>query len=458
MDAPQLNLTSPALLLGLCYRALAADANPAEAALTLRKLEHSQVNATAQLAQRSTSRANTGILEQQEHEARAEAQRLALDLRIFNDAQPPAPRQRGMFTRRLAPAEQALEARRCELIVLAEQAAQRAGGLQQQLAQERATLAGAGMDKQELEQVKAGLLALLAQQSAAQVLGLLAAGQAVAAREVLDEQRSSVRGELITGVLYVLLAWFTSGPGAAHQALLDFHGIFSQHPDPAARVLEALLLAGGGEPVAAQELGLFTREQFSLPGLHRLYQLARVLAGRTPDGAALDGDPFYPTLWVLDQQQRLRHGADTPGLATPDALAQWAAGGGLFVRLAACSLLLRRDEGALIPQAAGLDIAAIPAPRRAPETWPPLLALLPAAEAAWPAAYAPALAAALACHVLCRAQRAAPAALYETWLAESYGWPKTDLYWWALALCQADLALLNNIQGGPGELFAVAPL
>ena len=112
----------------------------------------------------------------------------------------------------------------------------------------------------------------------------------------------------------------------------------------------------------------------------------------------------------------------------------------------------------LIPQAAGLDLEAIPAPRHATDTWPALVPLLAMAEPAWPGALTPVLAYALACHVLCRAQRSAPGPLYETWLAESYGWPKTDLYWWTLALCRADLNMLSNIQGQAGELFSVAPL
>ena len=455
MDAPQFNLAAPAALLGLCYRALAADADPAGYALTLRKLEHSQAGATAQLGQRSASRANLGILEQKERDARGEAQRLALDLQLFNEEHPPAPRKRGVFTRKLTPEEQAVEAQRHELIVLAEQAAQRAGNLAEQLMQEQATLAtaqdaGAGLDID-----RAALLALLAQQSAAQVLGLVAAGQGAQAREALDAQRAGIRGELITGVLYVLLAWFTVGEGAARRALLDFHGIFSQHDDPAVRVLEALLSASGGEPITSQALGLYPREAFSLPGLHRIYQLTRVLAGRGPDSAALDSDPFYPTLWVLDQHQRMRKATD--GLAGPEALAPWAGGQGLFVRSLAVNLLLRRDYPQLIPVAAGVDFNAIELPRKASDPWPALLGLVPAAEAAWPPAFTPVLSQALACHLL-YAARHAPAALFEGWLQESYGWDKTDLYWWALAMCRKDPALLNNVRGGAGEWFAVAPL
>ena len=113
MDAPQLNLRSPQLLLGLCYRALAADAHPADAALTLRKLEHGQASATAQLGERSTLRANQGILRTRKRaDARAEAQRLALDLRLFNETNPPVARQRGVFIRRLSPEEQAAETQR----------------------------------------------------------------------------------------------------------------------------------------------------------------------------------------------------------------------------------------------------------------------------------------------------------------------------------------------------------
>ncbi len=458
MDAPQLNLAAPALVLSLCYRALAADADGGGYALTLRRLEHSQAGATAQLETRSAGRANLGILEQKEREARGEAQRLALDLQLYNEEQPPVSRQRGVFTRKLAPEEQAAEDKRRELIVLAEQAAQRAGALAAQLQAEQAALGAAEEAQAGLSQDRAALLERLVGQSAAQVLGLIAAGQPAQARELLDNQRAGIRGELITGVLYVLLAWFTAGEGAARRGLLDMNGIFSQHKDPAVRVLEALLAASAGEPLAAQELGLFPREAFSLPGLHRLYQLTRVLAGREPDGAALLDDPFYPTLWVLDQHQRLRKSPDAPGLCRPDALAQWAAGQGLFIRALAANLLLRRDCPQLIPSAAACDFSAVRIPRQASDPWPALLGLVPQAEAAWPPALALPLAQALACHLLYAARREAPGVLYEGWLQESYGWAKTDLYWWVLAMVRTDLALLNNVSGAPAEWFAVAPL
>ena len=70
------------------------------------------------------------------------------------------------------------------------------------------------------DELPESLLAQLAEQSAAQVLGLIAAGQAGQARELLDNQRAGIRGELITGVLYVLLAWFTAGEGAARSWLI----------------------------------------------------------------------------------------------------------------------------------------------------------------------------------------------------------------------------------------------
>lgn len=456
MDAPAFNFASPLALTGLCYRALAADADPQQATITMRRLDHVRMADTGLLESRSTLRSDVDILAQKELDAREEAQRLALDLRLYNEAYPPAARKRGLLGKRPTPEQQAHEAKRRELIMLAEQAGQLARERRQQLDAARRQLEETSGGQAEVDTARAEILAQLQEQLAAQVLSLLAAGDTAGAQRALELQRQNVRGQLMVGVLHVLTAWLGEGADAARAALLDMRSIFSQYPDPAVRTLEGLLIVSGGEPLSAQELGLSTRDSFTLPGLGRLYQLLRVLAGRAPDEQSLAGDAFYPALWIIHQYKLALRGEEDKVLA-PVPLAQWAAGGDTVVRALACNLLLRIGADALIPLAAGVDINSVQPPRRANETWPPLLKLLPHHIPAWPSAHAAAWQAALACHVLYSASEQAPAPLYESWLAESYGWPKSDMYWWTLAMVKKDMQLLANVSGAESELLAVAP-
>ena len=116
--------------------------------------------------------------------------------------------------------------------------------------------------------------------------------------------------------------------------------------------------------------------------------------------------------------------------------------------------LLRRDAKHLIPTIAGIDPADLQLPKRRREKWPSLLGLCMAIPAKpWPTGLVEPWATALACHLLLAVQQLGFDELYQTWLSESYGWQKSDLYWWTLAWLKRDAQLEHKITHEPGQLF-----
>jgi len=459
VELPPLNLLSRPLLLGLIYRALAGGQDGTQAALTLRRLEHLQLEQTELTTQRSMLSTDVELTQQKAAEAKRAAQQAQLDLQLFSEQHPPPPRRRTTLGAGRAQLEQEHKLERERTLL--ESTAQDAGTSAKEFS---AHLEHLRERREQAEQAQAALSKQreqwehqLAEQLAAQVLALIAEENYEEAESVLAEARKQVRGNLMVATLLVLCALYRSGAATARSMLNELRSIFDQHPDPLRRVLQGVIALTQNEPETSPIL--LDAAQFTHRAHYRLHLVVQVLRGRLLDEDALRGDPLHPTLWVLHEYARLKQpvASHTPSPAT--TLAEWAAKADLIERALAAAVLAARDEPALIPAAAGIAFDALKPPRRKNESWPELMALLSVIpQPAWPAALTPEWRTALACLLLLAAREYAPAPLYEQWLAESYNWPKTDLYWWTLARLKDDPALAGNIHSDSEQLFSVAQL
>jgi hypothetical protein len=77
---------------------------------------------------------------------------------------------------------------------------------------------------------------------------------------------------------------------------------------------------------------------------------------------------------------------------------------------------------------------------------------------AWPAALTEPIAAALACHGLLCAKVLGPETVLEAWTQESFGWPKSDFFWWTVSQVKRDEAFLRNVKGDTGQLLRIRPV
>jgi hypothetical protein len=300
---------------------------------------------------------------------------------------------------------------------------------------------------------------------AAGVLALVALGDAPRAREVLAEGRRMLRGDLVLGALWVLVALFEEGLEAAARELKETHLIWEQHPDPVARVLEAYLKLLRGQALDRQAVGIFPHGNFSHSALWRLYLLLGALAGWPPDAdAPAAGALLGATLravWYCQAQGAACEWQLSDG---PAGVAEWAGKQDTVCRVLVANLLLRCGREEYIPQAAGfsglVDIPPlhyIPKPKKQGQPWPellPLLAKQPLAD--WPLPLAKAWTAALANHVLLAARHHGPPELYAQWLAESHGWPVSNLHWWVQAELRGEPALLNNLRAEAAGLVELS--
>jgi hypothetical protein len=452
---PAPNLLARPILLGLCRRALSPGADPAQAALTARRIEHARAAQTELLKRISALKADTGISQDKALSAQRSAQQAQLDLRLFEERNPVPPPQRTLFKSRagLEPPETAQQRQRLQL--LAQQAQQDAAAAQARAEAVSRELLLAESELGASRKEREGYELTLRDEAGAWIMEQVAAGQGEGARRTLADLRRNVRGDLVVGALLVLTELFCEGRQAARQALADNAPIFEQHRDPAARVLElwtALVVAGAAEDPAQAMLalrlsdaGLFLREQFTQPGLYRLYVLARILSGLGYDAGAVAGDPLRETYAALDAQR----GAAGP--RADDALPSDA-----FLRLLAVNQLVAAGRCAAVLALPGFDALAWTPPKRrreaAPELWP-VVAALPLSS--WPLAQQAGVQSALACHILLAAQAAAHPQLAAAWLEQSYGWPKDDFFWWTLATLQNDAGLMRNFRGEPGQLFRI---
>jgi hypothetical protein len=491
---PRLNLLGRPMLCGLCYRALAGAASADAAPLTARRLEHIHAGQTELLKRISALKGELGVLQEKTLRAQTESRQAMLDLQLFDEANPElAALEQRPRTRRKLTAEEAQHAQeRAEQAELAKQAASDAAQIAMRAEQASRELLQAEARKQVARLERQRWEAQLLEEAAAWVLGLIAAGREDEARRTLAELRRLVRGELMVAVLFVVVELLTAGPQAMLQAIPEMKPIFEQHKEPLPRILSALAHLAGGSVLTLKAIpesrpafeqhpdplpfllntlerradgsALLDREQigmppaavFSQPAHLRLYTLICALAGWRATEMLPEGEPFRATLvFVRDLQGTCGASGGQSELQIPEF--PISRSGDNVLRLLAANILLRRGEFRCVLNICGIELPAQP-PRRG-QAWPALLpALVAAPIPAWPSALAERVNAALACHVLLAARDCAPPGLYEAWLAESYGWPKDDFYWWTLACLEDDAALRRNITGSPDQLFAVPPV
>jgi hypothetical protein len=463
-ELPALNLLARPLLLALCRRALSPAADPALAPLTARRIEHARMAQTELLKRISALKADVGITQEKALASQRTAQQADLDLRLFTESNPPAPQRRGLFKPQYSNEQQEIEQQRKTQSAIADQTARVAS-----IAQARAEAASRELLQLESElaasrRERSGHELVLRDEVGAWVLELVAAGRAEEARRALADLRRNLRGEVVIGALCVLVELFDSGSLAARQALAETASIFEQHRDPAVRVLEALITLGSAglsaNPVqfapllSRSDTGAYLREQFAEPGLYRLYTLSRVLGGLGFDATAVEHDPLRSTYEAITAYAaagqvvvQADNAATTITASSEDA----------FTRLLLANTLLRAGLPGDVLALCSFDLAAWRPPQRKREALPSLYACTSAiALPAWPQAFMAQVYAALACHGLLAAQAIAPPQLMQAWLTESYGWPKSDFYWWALAKLQDDPSLLRNITREPDQLLPVA--
>ncbi|MCB1187246.1 hypothetical protein KDL29_08795 [bacterium] len=433
-------------LLGLCYRALAGNAQPGRAAISRRRIEQLQSQRTELMKERSSLLTDEQTAQSRMKDAQRSARDARLDVQIYteNNPAPPEPK-RGLFGRRPSRERREWEEERDRLAEIA--------GLEEAEAAEYASIhaeiAGRlqGINEQfdELGREYAEQLATLRGQLAAWVLLRCSGGGSGEAREELADYRRLLRGELSVAVLLVLGELFDNGAQAAFGMLPDLATIWEQHPDPLRPVLEALLRLMRDGRLERREAGMLQREQFSQPGHWNLYRLARILGGWPASMDEQDEGGFARTLWALEQVLLTQDPPSDWQAQPAEGLAAWSSGGDNLVQLLCCLALWQRGELRLIPRAAGIPLEEIPVPERRGEQWPELYKSLSGRVlTGWPEPLAGMLWTELACLVLLAAKRHAPDALYRHWLAESYNWPKTAMFWWTMATLQEDPELLRR--------------
>jgi len=446
MTAPRLNPLADPVLCGLLYRALAADTDGTGAGLTQHHLEQLQAENTKLAQEISTLRAKLAIQEQRALDSAHNARQAQLDLQLFEKQNPTEPRRRRLFGPRLTPQQREAQVKRTELSGIAavegaeaakhkELAAEMGKHLAEQTARQEAVNLERSQDRARFQS-----------ELAAHVLGLASAGGAEEARLALADARTAVRGDLMVAVLMVLTELLCTGTDAALVMLGELKPLFRQHDDPLPRVLGTLIGLRHGGAVTRREVGAFSAGSFSTPAFNRLYQLVKVLAALSHDEDSLQDDPFAATLWVLRELVFLEIPPEGWQQPPVEFIAQWAATAEPVARVIAQNVLLNRDAVPLLATAAGIDPAAITPPRRHQDRWPELSDLLADTAPAWPAALNRQWWTLSACHVLLGVRDHAPPPLFEQWLAESYNWPKDDMYWWTLARLNNDPALLRNIK------------
>ncbi len=507
MDNPRLNLRSPRVLLPLIYRALAGRADPAQAQLTQRRIEHSQAEGTELAKQLSELRARVGISQDKADKARQAATQASLDLRIFMETYE-EPRGSGLFKPRLSLEQKQKQLHKAELEAINADAQADSRARAAEAAAIAARLAEVEAAAETNREARWKLGELLSEELAAEVLGrlctameeawralqasseasdspqgstgvspsgdanLLAQPQLQEARALCLEQlgalRRSVRGDLMVAVLCVLTELLAPAGGGnavagARRALIDVGAILQQHRDPAQRLLECLIRWWAGESLGLADIGIFSSGHYGHPALLRLYELLRVLAGLGYDEGELERESAPPehgsTILMLHEYQRALSPSPDWEALNDELLAEFAADGDVFQRLLAANLLLERGGIDRLVQAATAEAGTPDAARRAgnlahkPDE---LLQLLGRGSLhSWPAAAQPVFVSALGCHVLLAARINAPDWVYGQWLQESYGWPKDDLYWWTLSTLKDDPALLRNIRRDTAQLFLV---
>jgi hypothetical protein len=467
---PRLSLLARPALLGLCYRALAEDADGGEAPLTLRRIEQVQAQLTLLLQRQSELKARQGIAAEHAAKARRSASQAQLDLRIFHETYEPP--KRG-FLRRLTPREREQERRLAELEAIAEHESEQATRLaeEQQLVTSELLLAEGEL--KDAREEREGLLHRFEEQLSAHVLELVSQGRMDEARDVLETARRDVRGRVVVGALLVLSELFATEdlqPLTARRMLDSLEPLFSQQPDASARALALLLKLVEGQYVTQAELGLLVPGNFRGAAMYRLYQLVVVLAGGGVDqqesgpwagtlrlciyaGAAGSLPAYAPegkSAISTQSNGEITHSLSGQAVRSPntdDLLSAFDSGDLVRMVLAAAVLLGGGELEQLWDTEWAEDL-----PERGS-----LIEHFSEPVPAWPVGLVTPWAAALSCLTLLAQYMAegGRGGRFGRWLEDSYGWPKDDLYWWTLATLRDDPALLKNLRGGRGQLFTI---
>jgi len=431
---PRLNLRAPQVLTGLCYRALAGEADPARAPLTGRKLTHLQAGDTELLKTISSLRVDVQIAGARALELRHDAYQAALDFGLFSGQHPEQKGRRGLWKPRLKPEERSIETKRTNLATLAarfQAKADEAAALSEAL---KRKLASAETERDKAQARRDVLMHGLQEQLAAGVLNLVVTGDIDQARYLLEESRKQLRGDLMVATLFVLVALFAEGVDESLVMLGELRTVFHQHPKPVSQVLAALIGYVRGRRLDSRETSTLAMQLGDAPGYSQLAMLVCAIDGWPFQAVLAKDDPFLPTLKAIYTLARM---AEPPAAWSPPAVSDvesWVSPSDLLVRTMGANILLQLGAVEAIPRVAGVDFAEIKPPRRNQE-WPVLLELLGGDPIpAWPAPLGEPWRVFLACHVLLAARGLAPPELFEAWLVESYNWPKSDFYWWVLSL------------------------
>jgi hypothetical protein len=452
---PELNLRSPGLLLGLCYRCLAGDSDPAEAPVTRRRLEDLKAEATELSLGLSRVRADLGIARDKSTAAARELEEARVDLKLFSERHPPPPGRRTLLGTRPGREDPEVRDRRQELERLAQlaaesdlQARQRVEGLAAQEVQLQDRLSVGQGDQTRIA-------ARLRGQLVAAVLTACAAEDWTAAQTQIGNLRQSLRADVSIAVLGVLMNLHRHGAAGGRQAVLEASGLFENHPPQARRVVEALLAYVEGARMGRNELGLVLPGQLEWDGLYSLYQSIAALGGwlvepaEAGDLAAATNDALA-ACWSKEPEDPAQTGDHRQRMLA------LAGSGDVVLRVicAHCALKAGRADAALT--CSGIDFSYEPDDRRKPET-PGLASQVQAIDfPAWPGPLRDEWRTVLCCQLLLAARDEVHPELFNYWLAESYGWPKGDFYWWVLAEVKQDEALLQNITGSGSDLVIVA--
>ena len=272
MALPVVNFYCTAALAALCYRALAGTADPADAPLTTRLLEDLQSDKTELMLKLSALKSDIQIAKQRVIEAQHDSEQTQLDLRIFNDKNPPPPPRKGIFSKRLSSEQRESESHRRELEQICEQCTEDLAGLQEKVSLLEKQQ---GKHTQELEAVKeqqAEQTNTLTSQVAADVITQVICGKSVDAKRQIASLRQMLRGNLMLGTLSVIQELLVDGYEGAQYALQDAKLIFEQHPDPVKAIFEQLHACARDEKTQ-QKPGVYRAEAFSSRQLFLLSQL-----------------------------------------------------------------------------------------------------------------------------------------------------------------------------------------
>jgi len=453
MKFPRFNRTSRQFLTGMLYRIFASgDEIPAD--LLRRKIEQLSNSRTTLMVEASGLKGDEGVANQHLERAREAMRDARLDHELYCRQHPEPEVRRGLFgRRRLDPQQREIESGRRELEQILQdcqdqvrEQEEHVAAISKRLAETRERLAFA---ESELGELRTSLECTMA----VDVALLLARDADDEAIRLVEGMRQLQRGSLMAGVLSVVVALLTGGPEQARTSLLDAGAIFSQHSEPAPRLLEKLIRIVEGSHAAGADKPI-PPDSFSLDGLNRLARLLAVMDGAEVRAEVDLDDPFPTDLWVLGLAVKADDDSFCLNDSEADELAHWAAFHDLAVRSMACYVLLAANRTLMAAEAAGIDREMPAVKGRSPAEPPKLMVQVNSIPAGrWPEPLVENWRSALACMQLFACAKHGPPETLESWIKESYGFEKTSLYWWVLSEVKNDRSLERNMKIDGSELF-----